>query len=204
MSEGVRGRPASSQTVDLYRLLHEADHPMTLDEIAAEVGGMPSAYRTAANIAYREHLPQLNRHGLPVKDTEPWTDADRDAAWRWWLGELVNSCRIKGLVIVTAQDGSDPNGKPRSKLAYTANRDHPPVTWAWGIGRRTAYWTPEIAATGARHLTGMRFLQESDELSMKPKTKTEAQLRKRVAELERINRLGVTAIRVPRQAAPGS
>ena len=56
MSEGVRGRPASSQTVDLYRLLHEADHPMTLDEIAAEVGGMPSAYRTAANIAYREHL----------------------------------------------------------------------------------------------------------------------------------------------------
>jgi len=50
----------------------------------------------------------------------------------------------------------------------------------------------------------MRFLQESDELSMKPKPKTEAQLRKRVAELERINRLGVTAIRVPRQAAPGS
>ena len=152
MSEGVRGRPASSQTVDLYRLLHEADHPMTLDEIAAEVGGMPSAYRTAANIAYREHLPQLNRHGLPVKDTEPWTDADRDAAWRWWLGELVNSCRIKGLVIVTAQDGSDPNGKPRSKLAYTANRDHPPVTWAWGIGRRTAYWTPEIAATASNYI----------------------------------------------------
>lgn len=148
-----RGAPASAEVVELYRLLYLADRPLSFDEIADQ---LTSAYRSHA---YRHYRDELIAEGVPIKD-DKWTDREKQTAWLWWVGELVELSRKTKHINVTAQSGGRSTGKRRDQLVYTSNRDKPPTVMVQVTEERLVQWTPSIGDTGKRHAAGMSFLQQ--------------------------------------------
>lgn len=181
--------PAKSEVVDLYRLLYKADHPMNLDEIAKR---MNPVCKTFAYVAWRE----FNREELAGRlrgraftlNEKDLTEEQRDAAWRWWLSRLLDSMRKTKRVSVTHKDGTPAKGGRYSKEPfYAADRDNPPYVRKQVTEHRVVPWAPELDEVNGRHVAGMQFLPQAEDLLKQPKP-TVADLKKAVA-------LAVKAIR---------
>lgn len=153
MTQGQKPWPAA--LIDLYRMLYNAKQDLTFDQL---VDGMPSAYQNDAN---RHEVEARRREGRDIPG-EPWSSGQLLAAKRDWVEGLVKFAIHEKRVLVNRSDGSgrSPRGRKRDELLYSANKNLPPSVSAWVLEEKTVKWTPEIGATGRRHMTGVRFRDE--------------------------------------------
>jgi len=143
---------ASPVVVDLYRLAYNAGRPVTFDEL---VDGIPSAYQNDAN---RWWVAQ--EHPGLVSAPEPWPLDELRKVRADWLRSYVRQMCTHKRFSCTHRDGGPAKGKPGNELVYSANKDHPPTVWEDFLVRRPVPWTPEIGATGRRHVAGIQFRAE--------------------------------------------
>jgi hypothetical protein len=151
---------ASPVTVDLYRLAFNAGRPVTFDEL---LDGMPSAYQNDANRWYVERETALGKD-IPA---EPWSASMLRRVKAEWIEEQVNSMEHTKRFSMFG-----PNGKkigwrstvPRDQVTYEVRKEKaangqggPPMVEEEVLVRRMVRWTPEIGATGRRHMKGVQF-----------------------------------------------
>lgn len=145
---------ASPVVVDLYRLAYNAGKPLTFDEL---VDGMPSAYQNDANRWWVAKEQAAGRIAPP----DPWPASMLRSVKAEWLAEKVKSCVHTKRLSVNAADGrSRTSGLHRDQLLYSANKEKPPTVLEEVFVRRAVPWTPEIGATGRRHVAGIKFNDE--------------------------------------------
>jgi hypothetical protein len=149
-------KAASPVTVDLYRLAYNAGEPLTFDEL---VDGMPSAYQNDANRWWVDKEQAAGRDVPP----DPWSPSMLRSVKAEWMAEQVSSAvSTKRLRVARKDGGSARNASrlPRDQLVYAANKEKPPIVEEEVLVRRTVPWTPEIGATGRRHVAGIKFRDE--------------------------------------------
>ena len=182
------GKRAEPSVVDLYRAAYNADHPLTFGEL---VDAMPSAYQNDANRAYAKYWDEMGNDPIP----DPWSRRQLRTALEWWVAEVLDATRRNRHLVATSLDGSRAWGKPRQLLVYTANRDHPPLVLEQYLADRTVRWTPEIGATGRRHVAGIKFRDEMVRIQASDaKLTTKQDLEKRLATLEQALKLAAEAL----------
>ena len=149
-------KAASPVTVDLYRLAYNAGRALSLEEL---VEGMPSAYQNDANRWWVEKEEAAGRPCIP----DPWPPSMLHSVKTEWIAQQVASCVDTKRFSVEAADGRPRryvSGLHRDQLRYSANKDHPPRVLEETLVRRMVPWTPEIGATGRRHVAGIKFRDE--------------------------------------------
>jgi hypothetical protein len=155
-------KAASPVIVDLYRLAYNAGRPVTFDEL---VDGMPSAYQNDAN-RWWVVKEQAEGRDLPP---EPWSASHLRSVKSKWLEEQVDSMVNTKRFSVDLKDGRPVRYKgrtSRSELLYSAVKEKrgrqggPPMVEEDVIVRHVVPWTPEIGATGRRHVAGIKFRDE--------------------------------------------
>ena len=154
---------ASPVTVDLYRLAYNAGRPVSLDEL---VDGMPSAYQNDANRWWVEQEQAAGRD-IPA---EPWSPSMLRSVKVEWLKERVASMLDTKRFSVEHADGSPIRNVGRVPLAdrrYSVRKEKasngqggPPMVLEEVLVQRIVPWTPEIGATGRRHVAGIKFRDE--------------------------------------------
>jgi hypothetical protein len=140
-----RGQVASEASISLYRLLYNADKPLTFEEILSKLDG---GFKNDAYRAYREDV-----------GAESLDDAGREKAWRWWVDRLMASPSEKRRLIVETTDGSSVRSRSRENKVYSANREDPPTVRVQVLAWDLVPWTPEIGKVTARHVAGLKFLK---------------------------------------------
>jgi hypothetical protein len=156
-------KAASPVTVDLYRLAYNAGRPVTFDEL---VDGMPSAYQNDANRWYVEKEEKAGKDVPP----DPWSPSMLRAVYAEWLAEQVTVMVINKRFSSCLKDGRSgrfAGRTPRTEMLYSAVKERrsngqggPPMVWEEYLDRRLVPWTPEIGATGRRHVAGIKFRDE--------------------------------------------
>ncbi len=149
---------ADPVTVDLYRLAYNAGRAVTFDEL---VDGMPSAYQNDANRWWVEKEKAAGRDVPP----DPWSSSMLRSVKTEWLAEEVFSLINTKRFSVDRSDGKSgkgysTRGVAREYLLYSANKQNPPRVFEEALVRRVVPWTPEIGATGRRHVAGIKFRDE--------------------------------------------
>jgi len=153
---------ASPVTVDLYRLAFNAGRPVTFEEL---LDGMPSAYQNDAN---RWWVAKQKTNGFPVPDeTKAWTPEELRAIKADWLVEQLNSMEHTKRFSMFGPNGKKVGWRstiPREQLTYEARKQKaangqggPPMVEEEVLVKRMVPWTPEIGATGRRHVKGVQF-----------------------------------------------
>lgn len=176
---GPRGKAASTETVELFKLVFNAGRPVTFEEI---VTGLPAAMRSHA---YREYKQHLIEQAVPVKD-DGWNDQEKDAAWRWWVGRLVFSGVNTKRLIVETESGRSTRGATQEDKRYTPGIA-PMVDRVVSTTERVP-WSPEVELPGVQAVAKANFQQGSTELLRadgRHNTK---------AEVDRVLRLGRQAL----------
>ena len=156
-------KAASPVTVDLYRLAYNAGRPLTFDELVA---GMPSAYQNDANRWWVAKEEAAGR----IVPPDPWPVSMLRSVKAEWLGEEVASMVDTKRFSVETKDGRPARYSGRVKrdqLLYSAVKERPanrkggpPMVIEEVLVRRVVPWTPEIGATGRRHVAGIKFRDE--------------------------------------------
>ena len=148
-------KPASPVTVDLYRLAYNAGRPLSLDEL---VEGMPSAYQNDANRWWVAKEEAAGRIAPP----DPWPASMLRSVKAEWVAEQVHTCVHTKRFSVNAVDGRPRRyaNSHRDGLVYSANKEKPPMVEEETLVKRMVPWTPEIGATGRRHVAGIKFRDE--------------------------------------------
>jgi alkylated DNA nucleotide flippase Atl1 len=84
-----------------------------------------------------------------------------------WVFEQVSTARETKRLSVTRADGKSgtgysTSGMPRDQLLYEANKDprYVPRVLEEVLVQHIVPWTPEIGATGRRHVAGIKFRDE--------------------------------------------
>jgi hypothetical protein len=153
-------KAASPVTVDLYRLAYNAGRPVTFKEL---VDGMPSAYQNDAN---RWYVDKMRAERIELRP-DPWpADMLRSVMEMWVREEVRTMCNTRRFS-VAHRDGGSAKGKPFTELVYEVRKEKasngqggPPMVWEEYLDRRLVPWTPEIGATGRRHVAGIKFRDE--------------------------------------------
>jgi hypothetical protein len=148
---------ASTVIVDLYRLAFNAGRPVTFEEL---LDGMPSAYQNDANRWWVAKEEAAGRIAPP----DPWPASMLRSVKAEWLREQVRTMYNTKRFTVAHRDGGPAKGKPRDELVYQAKKEKarngqggPPMVEEEVLVRRMVPWTPEIGATGRRHMKGVQF-----------------------------------------------
>jgi hypothetical protein len=147
---------ASPVVVDLYRLAYNAGRPLSFDEL---VDGMPSAYQNDANRWWVEKEEAAGR----IVPPDPWPTSMLRSVKTEWVAEQIQSAIDTKRFSVDRVDGRKSRNKaglPRDQLVYAANKANPPRVLEEVLVQRMVPWTPEIGATGRRHVAGMKFRDE--------------------------------------------
>jgi hypothetical protein len=153
-------KAASAVTVDLYRLAFNAGRAVTFDEL---VDGLPSAYQNDANRWWVAKEEEAGRIAPP----DPWPASMLRSVKAEWLAEQVTSMVNTKRFSVDLKDGRSARYKgrlSRDQLLYSARKEKaangqggPPMVEEEILVRRIVPWTPEIGATGRRHMKGVQF-----------------------------------------------
>jgi hypothetical protein len=153
-------KAADPVTVDLYRLAYNAGRPVTFDEL---VEGMPSAYQNDANRWYVQKLLAEGKDNIPA---EPWSASTLRSVKADWLQVAVDDMLRNKQFIPEDADGRrikpgqhhPPGVRYSAVKEIPANRKGgPPMVWEEALDRHLVRWTPEIGATGRRHVAGIKF-----------------------------------------------
>jgi hypothetical protein len=195
-------RAASAVVVDLYRIAYNAGRPVTFDEL---VDGLPSAYQNDAN---RWWLEEHEGYDIPP---EPWSASHRRKVKCEWVAKLVSDMTGEKRFYPSQKDGRPARYKgalPRSELVYEAVKEiprrggkgGPPMVYEEYLARRLVRWTPEIGATGRRHMAGVQFMDEVRRLERLGKD-TRGATKASKAELEAAIAMAVDALSVIRSSS---
>ena len=157
---GKAVKAASPVIVDLYRLAYNAGRAVTFDEL---VNGMPSAYQNDAN---RWYVQRKRAEGIELRP-DPWPADMLRSVMAKWVREQVETMTQTKRFSVRHRDGGSARGKPQSELVYEVRKEKapngqggPPIVEEEVLVRRMVPWTPEIGATGRRHVAGIKFRDE--------------------------------------------
>lgn len=182
-----RGSAASSEVVEVYKILVEAGEPLTVPQIAER---MPrTGYVSAAMQKYREHKEKTDPTWLDGKSAT-WSKPAQDEAFMWWVRAVVRSGVHYKKFIVNAKPVQNMYGtvKEGTYLPGTAPmvRHH-----VWVETVTLAPWSPELQTelVGGQ-VAGMQFLNQLDEferLGKKPKATEMASLLKLAEQAIRKN-----------------
>jgi hypothetical protein len=165
---------ASPVTVDLYRIAYNANRPVSFEEL---VDGMPSAYQNDAN---RWWVEKEKAAGRDVPH-DPWSSSMLRSVKREWMIDQVATLTETKRFSVSLKDGRPGSNKgrtPRDQLLYSANKDNPPRVLEEKLEQRVVAWTPEIGATGRRHVAGIKFRDEMAHIRAKGVKVTKEELQK--------------------------
>jgi hypothetical protein len=148
----------SPVVVDLYRLAYNAGRPLTFDEL---VDGLPSAYQNDANRWWVSKEEAAGR----IVPPDPWPPSMLHSVKSEWAAEVVASAVHTRRLTADRADGKPSKsraGLSRNQLLYSANKEKPPRVEEQYVAIRTRVvpWTPEIGATGRRHVAGIKFREE--------------------------------------------
>lgn len=174
-------KAASPVIVDLYRLAYNAGRAVTFDEL---VDGMPSAYQNDAN---RWYVQKMRDEGILLKE-DGWPPEMLRSVKEKWVAEQVETMTHTKRFSIRRADGRSARymgRQPREDLVYEAIKERPPGSKQGGppmveeevLVKRMVPWTPEIGATGRRHVAGIQFRDEMrriEQLGVKA-TKTDLQ-----------------------------
>jgi hypothetical protein len=189
MTQGNKAKDPA--VVDLYRVAYNAGRPVTFAEL---VDGLPSAYQNDANRAYAKYRDEEGDDPIP----DPWSRRQLRTALEWWVRGIIDHNR-KGKekhFIATLSDGSPLTGRPvaASEVVYTANRDKPPTVMEQVLVARPTKWTPEIGATGRRHVAGIKFRDQMARIEPLGSKVAIKDRERRIAELEEALELATEAL----------
>jgi hypothetical protein len=159
---------ASSVIVDLYRIAYNAGRAVTFNEL---VDGLPSAYQNDANRWWVRKEEEAGR----ITPPDPWPASMLRSVKIEWAAEYIRSSVHTQRLSVNARDGrARTAGLHREELVYSANKDKPPKVSVEVLKTETVDWTPEVGATGRRHVAGIKFREAM--AGMDPDKATKAQL----------------------------
>jgi hypothetical protein len=157
-------KAASPVVVDLYRLAYNAGRPVTFDEL---VDGLPSAYQNDANRWWVAKEEAAGRIAPP----DPWPATMLRSVKAEWVSTLVTTMTDTQRFSVGRADGRPSRYRtniPRDQQVFSVvkektrgGRGGPPMVEEEVLVRRMVPWTPEIGATGRRHVAGIKFLDEA-------------------------------------------
>ena len=153
-------KAASPVIVDLYRLAYNAGRGVTFEEL---VDGMPSAYQNDANRWWVAREEGSGRIAPP----DPWPPSMLRSVKAEWLREYVQGMIRDKRFSPKYSDGRTFRGRPTEEVVYEARKEKaqngqggPPMVEEEILVRRMVPWTPEIGATGRRHVAGIKFRDE--------------------------------------------
>lgn len=158
---------------------------LLLTRVEIAKGLSSSSMRNHAYRAFKEN--EARRPGVGPAEDVPIND--KDAAWDWWIGDLIRKRANTKSFSVCSHDGSSAHGKRQDQKVYTVNRDHPPHVEVDVTIRRSVPWTPEIGQTGARLAAGMDFLKRAGAILESPKLPT-------AEVVKEVLKAGIKAIKV--------
>jgi hypothetical protein len=131
------------------------------------VDGLPSAYQNDANRWWVAKEEAAGRIVAP----DPWPSSMLRSVKAAWMVEQVNSMVHTKRFSMYRPDGRPASFRspwPREQMTYTATKEKarngqggPPMVEEEVLVRRMVPWTPEIGATGRRHVAGIKFLDEA-------------------------------------------
>lgn len=130
----TRGRPASPETVQIYRILVKAAGALTVSQIAEQ---MPADFGPAAVAEYRAHKAKTDPTWLDGK-SGAWSSGAEHEAMAWWVRQRVNVGRINGFWRPT-----DPRSRD-GESTYLPGK--PPNVQRTVLVEKTVMmpWTPEL------------------------------------------------------------
>jgi hypothetical protein len=164
-----RGREASHQLVDVYKILAKAGKPLTVPEIVQQ---MPSSYRSGASRKYKEHKEKTDPTWLEGK-TSQWSDAATAEAMTWYVRQTVRSgCQSKNFRPVTKSWTSRGGtaGKVTREGTYEADRPPTVKRTIWVEKTTLVPWSLEEETALARgQVAQHQFLQKLPEYREKAK-----------------------------------
>jgi hypothetical protein len=148
-------KEADSAIVALYRYVVRAGRPVTFEEIIENA--LPPQMRSAAYRKWNEHAKAA--YDQDIEDAHWEKESNKNAALRWWIGDLVQTSVHTKRFSVNAQDGSPVNGQRRESLLYSPGPRPPRVRYADGKVRP---WTVELDHEYERAAAAQRIVQRTD------------------------------------------
>jgi hypothetical protein len=149
-------KEAPSEIVALYKYVLKADRPVSFEEIVENA--LPPQMRSASYRAYAEHRDKEVGEVLPDAYWE--IEANKDLAWRWWVGELVRASVHAKRLSVSAEGGGPATAKRRESSLYSPGLHAPQVKYPDGKIRP---WTVELDAEYEKAVAGQRVVQRAEE-----------------------------------------
>lgn len=169
-----RGSAAKSELVEVYKILHHSQEPLTVPEIAAL---MPkTGYGSAAMNAYREHKEATDPTWLEGKEGV-WSAAAQREAMIWWVRRIVKSGVHTKKLSVNTKPVQNMHG---ISVEGTYSAGVAPMVRVKTFTEHSTLvpWTPDLAEKLNRgHAAGMEFIAELDAMRLATKKPTVAEWR---------------------------
>jgi hypothetical protein len=177
-----RGDSASSEIVEVYKILYQAGEPLTVPEI---VKRFPPGFESAAMRKYREHIKRT-RPGLAsaVAGTR-WPTETVAEAMEWYIRQIIQTGLMNRKFANKLKLTRNIAGEITREGKYTIGPSVPHVRRIVTVEKATLVpWTAEEnSEITQRHIAGMRFLTEYDAYKHTPKaTKAQAEQLLELAE----------------------
>ena len=160
----ARGRHASSELVEVYKILTKAGEPLTIPQIAER---MPkTGYASAAMQAYKTHLKE-KQPGVwtALESLSRWPEETQHEAMVWWIRQIVRLGCQKEILKVTAKPVQNMYGTVREGT-YAAGRPPKVLRTVWvEKTNELVDWSPdEETALNEGHTAGMEFMRRLEEV----------------------------------------
>jgi hypothetical protein len=157
----ARGRPASSELVQVYRILVEAGQPLTVPQIAERFP--KTGFVSSAMQQYAKHKAKADPTWLEGK-TERWSNAAQAEAMNWWVRQVVTHGLHIKILNMQAKPGAGRMG------TYLPGRAPKVRRKVWVESVTLVDWSPELETELTRgHSAGMEFIAQLDGYRRKSK-----------------------------------
>ena len=157
----ARGPSTSSELVQVYRILSEAEQPLTVPQIAERFPR--PGFISAAMQKYAKHQAKAQPAWLDGK-SERWSDAAQAEAMTWWIREVVSNGIHSRIFTTKAKPGRSREG------TYLPARPPKVRRRIWEEKWIDVDWSPELETELTRgHAAGMEFIAQLDDYRRKSK-----------------------------------
>jgi hypothetical protein len=167
---------ASRTTVNIWDVLARSEHPLKLEEIAAELTRRGLRDNTDAVIFHKQEMAAKLEPAAAKAFEALWANESPppDFLEEAWLAYIAHSLRApsdKNAFVVTTDEGTDPRS-PKAIKRYGANTQKAPMVYRWFVSseRRLVPYEPEQRDQANQgHTAGIEFLRRFAELDSKRK-----------------------------------
>ena len=162
----ARGRAASSELVQVYRILVEAGEPLTVPQIAERFPR--TGFVAAAMQQYAKHKAEVDPTWLEGK-SERWSATAQTEALIWWVRQVVDVARMNKYLVNTSKGAAGPGGRYREGT-YEPGKPPKVLRKVWKESATLVDWSPELETELTRgHSAGMEFIAQLDDYRRKSK-----------------------------------